>query len=273
MINRLKKLIKSVYVNIRRPEMRVLPGQLAFFFLLTLAPILGLIIAICGKFPFLTDYLSNGINGNVPEVVRQMFAYISPGGVDSNWIIFFITVLFLSSTGTYSMIVASNTIYGVNRTSYIADRIKALIMMMILIVLLLFMILVPVFGDMIISLVFDITKSDLIQGLILAIYGILKYPISILTIFISLKILYTLAPDKKVRSANTTYGAIFTSIMWVIVTYLYSFYIEIASFSTIYGNVTQLIVLMWWIYILAYLFVLGMALNVSNYQLDREEDK
>ena len=79
-----------------------------------------------------------------------------------------------------------------------------------------------------------------------------------------------MAPDKKIKSKNTTYGAIFTSAMWVILTKIYSLYVSIVNYGSIYGGLSQLIVLMWWIYILAYVFVLGMALNASNYQMDKE---
>ena len=40
-----------------------------------------------------------------------------------------------------------------------------------------------------------------------------------------------------------------------------------------YGGISGVIVLMWWIYFLAYFFVLGMALNVSKYESLAKDEK
>ena len=97
------------------------------------------------------------------------------------------------------------------------------------------------------------------------VYGILKYPVSLFTIFFFIKLLYTIAPDATIKSKETTKGAIFTTFGWIISTEIYSFYIKkIANYSILYGSVANLIVLFVWIYILAYIFVLGMALNSAN---------
>ena len=48
-------------------------------------------------------------------------------------------------------------------------------------------------------------------------------------------------------------------------------YINVFSgYSTIYGGISGLLVLMWWIYFLMYIFVMGMALNVSKYEERKE---
>ena len=65
-----------------------------------------------------------------------------------------------------------------------------------------------------------------------------------------------------IPSSQTTYGAIFTSIGWIIVTAIYSFYINnYANYSLFYGTLANLVVLMVWIYFLSYIFVIGLAMN------------
>ena len=79
-----------------------------------------------------------------------------------------------------------------------------------------------------------------------------------------------MAPDKNIPSAQTTYGAVFTSIGWILATYIFAFYItRIASYDLIYGNFANILILLLWVYILAYLFVVGMALNVDEYHKQR----
>ena len=43
MKNRINRFIKRILITIKRPEMAILPGQLAFFFVLSLVPIISLI--------------------------------------------------------------------------------------------------------------------------------------------------------------------------------------------------------------------------------------
>ena len=71
-----------------------------------------------------------------------------------------------------------------------------------------------------------------------------------------------MAPDKPIPSRNVNYGAIFTSLGWVIITTIYSFYINnYANYSVIYGGLANLVILLLWFYLLAYIFVVGLALN------------
>ena len=99
----------------------------------------------------------------------------------------------------------------------------------------------------------------------------MKYPISFILVFLAIKLLYIMAPDKKIEPRQVNYGAIFTSFSWIVVTQIYSLYVEnFSNYGNLYGSLSNLLVLMWWIYILSYIFVLGIGLNVTKYQLTKE---
>ena len=84
-------------------------------------------------------------------------------------------------------------------------------------------------------------------------------------IYVNLKLLYTIAPDKKIPSKSTTYGSIFTTIIWTIATAIFSYYLKyFANYNLIYGNLSSIIILMMWIYIISYVFVMGIAINATN---------
>ena len=100
----------------------------------------------------------------------------------------------------------------------------------------------------------------------------LQGPITWLIMFFFIKILYTIAPNKRVKSKNVGYGALFTSFSWVIITSIYSYYINnIAHYSTFYGGLANLVILMFWIYLLAYVFTIGMALNYRKEEVELEK--
>ena len=71
-----------------------------------------------------------------------------------------------------------------------------------------------------------------------------------------------MAPDKKIPSQNVNGGAIFTTIGFILITSLYSYYIqEFANYSIFYGSLANIVILMLWVYLLSYVFVIGMAMN------------
>jgi membrane protein len=272
MAKRVLTLVDRIMKNIALPEMKILPGQLAFFFVLTLVPIIALILSIVSNLRIPTNVLNTMIENQFPDTIVEFVKYLSSNdGANINTIIFFVSALVFASNGTYSMIIASNQIYKIKNKGLIYDRIKAIFLMFILIFLLIFIVFVPVFGDFIVKFVTTIVKNSNINYFINIFYQVVNLPLSWFFIFISIKLLYTIAPDNKISSKNVNYGAFFTSLTWILFTKLYSLYINtFGGYANIYGSISSLLVLMWWIYFLSYLFVMGMALNVSKYE-DKKE--
>ena len=90
--------------------------------------------------------------------------------------------------------------------------------------------------------------------------------------FIFVKLIYTLAPDKKISSKYVNIGAAFTTIGWTFVTAIYSYYANnMANYALFYGNMSNIIILMIWIYIISYIFVIGILINANEYQFLEEK--
>lgn len=171
------------------------------------------------------------------------------------------------------MIIGSNLLYNIPNKGNLNRRVKALIMTVILVILFLFVLAVPAFGDQIVKLITDAIPNQKIDNTVISIFNILKYPTSLLIIFFFIKLLYTIAPDKTIKSRNTTVGAMLTTVGWIVATEIYSFYVkDFAGYNLLYGSLSNLIILLLWIYLLSYIFVLGMALNATYYNIDTEDE-
>ena len=60
----------------------------------------------------------------------------------------------------------------------------------------------------------------------------------------------------------------------MISTWAYSVYIDYFSdFETIYGGISNILFLMLWINLIAYIFVLGMNLNAAREEMIKESEK
>lgn len=270
------KLAKSVFKVTKLPEMKILPGQLAFFLLLSVIPLVALLGALLPILGVTGNVLEEAFVNIIPDYVIDFFKSSTTLTMSSrlNYFIFFISAFILASNGTSSLIIASNSIYHIKGAGFIERRVKSIVMMIILIVLLLFVFLVPALGDFIAHICRTIFDNNSLVDTIYGIYRILQIPISLFLIFFNIKLLYTLAPDTAIQSKDTTFGAMFTAIGWFLASKVYSYYIvHFSHYNLFYGGLSNLLILLLWFYLLAYILVLGMALNASGiwHQVNKEE--
>lgn len=246
-----------------RPEMLVLPGQIAFFLFLSVVPTLTLIGYACSYLNLSNDlvqtFITNVMGNDISKLLAPILAAeeITPA--------FFISLgvgYFIASNGMSSIIVASNTIYGIKDSGFFKRRLKAIIMELVIVMLFLFILIVPLLGNNIIDLLHYLNLDTETTSIIVNTLNFLGGPLSGLIIFMFIKTIYTMAPDKKFASRHVTGGALFTTLAWIGITELYSYYItNYANYSVFYGSLANIVILMIWVYFLSYAFVIGMAMN------------
>ena len=264
-MKKIKSYISKIIKIIRKPVMSILPGQLAFSFVTAIIPILVLIAIIASTFSISLKSIADFISDSFPQAVSDMLLPLINGrGFDISIALFFIAAFYLASTGAYSIITAANVVYKVKQQRTIAKRIKSIIMTTFLILLILFMIFIPAFGDLILNFLVNLKIFANISDEMIVIYYILKYPLSFIFIYITLKIIYTIAPDKDIQSKSVTKGSLFTTMMWMLATQLYSYYVtNVVHYDLFYGSISNIIILLTWVYLLAYIFVIGLIINVG----------
>lgn len=276
-MKKLKLELKEFYENFKKvlfkPEMAILPGQLAYFFVLAIVPTITLISYEAALLNLSTDVIYDFIGSAFSSDIASML--LATTSSSEKGIGFFLVVIvgyFIASNGPASIIITSNTIYGEKQEGFFRRRLKALIMTFVLVLLFIFMLIVPVFGTKIIELFKFVDLNSNVTDNVSMIITFLQGPITWLIMYFFIKILYTMAQNKKVRSKNVGYGALFTTFSWVIITYIYSYYINnLAHYSTFYGGLANIVILMFWFYLLAYAFTIGMALNYRKEEIELEK--
>ena len=266
MKQKIKKYFKKLFKLLSKPEMAILPSNIAFNLILAIIPILTIIVLIASTFDISIDLVTKLIKGMMPEQVSNVIIDVISGkGFDRTIGLYNILAFILASNGTYAIITASDTLYKIDNKDKIKKRISSLILLIIIIMLLLFLVVVPVFGENIISLMHQAKIFSSFDDEIITIFNILKWPLTLFIIYFNIKLIYTIAPSKNVKSKETTYGALFTTIMWILSTIIFKFYLTyFARYDILYGNLSSIIIMLVWCYFLSYIFVLGMAINASN---------
>ena len=272
----MKKRVKKIYNNfveaISLPEMRILPGQIAFCFLMSFIPIITIITMII-SYEFSNINVLEMLKGVIPESLTNIIFSIINTDPSYNIVLILVCYIMLASNGPGAISLASDTLYGIKSPNYIKLKLKSIIMIILMTLLMIFLIIIPVFGDTIVIFILKLIPNPERFYAYTKLYKLLKILLVFITIFINVKLIYTMAPNKRIDSSTTTFGALFTTITWIISTELFSIYItKIARYSLIYGNFANVLIMLLWVYLLSYLFVVGMAINAhSNSDIVKED--
>ena len=254
---------KKMIDMIKSPEMRVLPGQLAFFIVMALIPLVAIIRVLTIKLGIPLTEIAFG--EAIPKDVMKLLNNMDGATMNFNIVTFFILGFVLASNGAHSMIITSNEIYHIKSRDFLSRRVKAVLMTMLIVGLFLFLLLVPVFGDQIFEAIKANVNNKHTVNVFYNIYQIIKFPLMIVILFLNIKLIYVMAPDIKIKSSTTTKGALFTTIGWIIVSEFYSLYTTyFVRYDVFYGSLSSILILLIWVYFLSYIFSLGLIINASG---------
>lgn len=266
-MEQVKKWLHSLFQIIQVPEMKILPGHIAFFLVLSIIPIITLIGFIASFFSISIESLVQVATNIVPEEIMDLLMpFVTGKGMDMNIGLFMVIGFVLASNGPHAIIVACDTLYDEKDKNYLHTRVKAFVLTILLMLLFFFCLVVLAFGNSILNMILQMDFLSHIHTQLYWAFLFIKYPFAFILIYWIIKMLYTMAPSKKIPSKSVTKGALFTTIMWLIVTSIFSFYIShFGSYDLFYGGLSSIIVMMIWVYILSYVLVIGIAINRNNY--------
>lgn len=268
-----REFLKTLIDIMWSKEMIHLPGNLAFFIVLSIFPILTLV-------GILSSYFSVSVNGAFRVISSAL-----PGGVDNillpfvsgtftrNAIISIIVALILASNGSHALILASNSLYEIKNSSYLKRRIKALFLIVLMILLFIFMIAFLTYGNSLYAFILSSVTYEPVNDILYYIFTYIKWPVAMAIIFYIMRLVYVLSPDDKIPVKTTSKGALFTTVGFTVATAIFSFYVgHFSAYDVYYGSIATIAVLMMWIYIISYVIVIGIAINVRSYNKYRTEN-
>ncbi len=251
----------------RRPDMRILPGNLAFFLILSIPPLLTLLGLFCSLFSSHLIELIENLGGILPKEIQSIFFYFLTANQSTGTTFIYLLIGFLmASNGAHSIIVLENTLYEVDCHTFIKRRIKSFLFTVLLLLLFLFSLIFVVYGNRILKSILSLSVFSHVYPTIYPAFLMLKWPIAFLVAFFLVKFIYRFALDIHLPRRRTSYGALFTTLGIGLVTSIYSYYVNhLAHYDIFYGSLSNLIVLMVWIYFVSYIFTCGIAINISHY--------
>ena len=80
-------------------------------------------------------------------------------------------------------------------------------------------------------------------------------------------ILYSVAPNVKTKLKSVLPGAIFTSVIWLLGSFAFGFYISnFGNYSKTYGSIAGIIILLIWLYLTSFIIIIGAEINAIIHQ-------
>ena len=84
-----------------------------------------------------------------------------------------------------------------------------------------------------------------------------------ITLMIFFLLIYKFLPNRRTKLKRQIPGAVFAAIGWMIITWIFSVYVDVfQGFSDMYGSLTTIVLIMLWMYFCMYTILLGGVVNV-----------
>lgn len=239
-------------------------AQLAYFFLLSLFPLLIFIVTLLPYTPLTQQDIFNLIKDFAPEetftMIQKTLNEVLASRSGSLLSIGIIGTVWSASNGMNALMRSLNRAYDVTEErSFIVARGLAIVFTFAMIFVFILALLLPVFGKQLGMFVFSNFDQS---GLFLKIWGVLRWVLSPVILFVVFLGIYYLAPSLKIKCTTAVPGAIFASLGWIIVSLGFSFYVSnFGNYTSTYGSIGGIIVLMLWFYISAIIIMVGGEIN------------
>ncbi|PLT30013.1 YihY/virulence factor BrkB family protein [Peribacillus deserti] len=168
--------------------------------------------------------------------------------------------LWSASNGINAFIHSMNIAFDVNETrSFIKQRLISILLTLGLIVAFVVALVLPVFGNVL----YDIIDSILpLPAEMEILFKVLRWIVAICVMIVVLAFLYKMAPNKHYPFKQVLPGAITATVVWQLISLGFSFYVSnFGNYSSTYGSLGGVIVLMLWLYLTGLALVLGGEIN------------
>ncbi|WP_156856619.1 YihY/virulence factor BrkB family protein [Oceanobacillus sp. AG] len=262
-------VLKEFYARMEKVDVFGLAAQLAYFFLLSLFPFLLFLFNLIGYFSLDEEVILQTIVNYAPPQVYDLIEsniesmlQIQSGGLLSVGII---GTLWAASNGVNAVRKALNRAYEIKpKRIFIIYRLLSILLTIGMFFVVIIALLLPVFGKMIGEYFFSWFgfSAEFLQ-----IWETFRWVTSSIIFFIALVALYRLTPNRRVYFRHIVWGALFSTVGFQLVSWAFSFYVgTLGNYSTTYGSLGTVIVLMIWFYLFGMIVLIGGVLNASLHE-------
>ncbi|NLY18099.1 MAG: YihY/virulence factor BrkB family protein [Clostridiaceae bacterium] len=263
---RLYRYGRKIYDLYSEAQISFLAAQTSFFVILAFFPFVAFILTLIRETnlddTIFMQALSNMLPASTYILTLQILdsardnknLFISIGGIAA--------ALWPFSKAVQSLIVSINRVYGDDRHHPLKRVGLSIVLTAAFVLLIIVSTILLLFGRRLGEIFFEYLGSP--QSF-LRIWDYLRYEFSVLVLLVFFMILYKTIPVKKTRLSRVFPGAAFSTILWLLLSFIFSTVMNrFFKFSSIYGGIAGIILLIMWLYWGMHIILIGAVINVLN---------
>ena len=268
-MSRREKVVHKIYLiardfasQMRKQDISAYAASIAFFFFLSLVPMLMMICTIIPFTPLTEENLVTAVTDITPDRVDPLAesliadVYDRAAGILS---IAVVATIWSAAKGVMALMQGLNAINGVEEErNYFVIRGIASFYTMVMLVIVILSLFLMVFGNQLVNLaLYRIPQLKSVISFLMNFRFMLVW--LILTLLFS--VIYTYVPDVKLSFREQIPGALFASVAWSIFSWGFSMYVNYGNAYGIYGSLAIITIVLLWMYFCMYIIMIGAYLN------------
>jgi len=248
--------------QMKKQNISAYAASIAFFFFLSLVPMLIMICTIIPYTPLTEENLVTAVTDLTPDKIDPLAesliadVYDKSAGILS--IALFATV-WSAAKGVMALMTGLNAVNGVEeKRNYFVVRAVASLYTVVMLVVVILSLFLMVFGDQLVTLALHrIPQLEAVVSFAMNFRFILVW--AVLTLLFAA--VYAYVPDAKMKFKEQIPGAVFAAVVWSVFSWGFSIYVTYGNSYGIYGSLSIIIIVLLWMYFCMYIIMIGAYMN------------
>jgi membrane protein len=257
-------LLMHFIVKVRKDDVFALSSQLAYYLILSFFPFMVFLMTLAGFSKVNSNDILSQLRLMLPKsildltksTIREIFDNRYTGLLGLSVLL----TIWTASSAFKAVIKSVNKAYNfIEDRSFVKLSIISMIGILALALIIILTLTMLVFGNIIGDY---IRNKQPFYEIELILWNIFRYGLVIIIMIAIFIAIYTFAPAKKLIWKKVIPGSIFSTIGWILVSFVFSFYIDnFSNYSRFYGSLGAVFILMTWLFLISIIFILGVEIN------------
>lgn len=262
MNTRLARMVLLGIKQFRDPYYQGVAAQMSFYFILSIVPTVIVLSQLLGFMDISMDFIESWIVKYVaPSMSKVLMDMLDYKPATTSNIVMIVMALWAASRSQFSMMRIANYTYTSGKTTggFFSERLRSMKTMSLTLFTFVFVAVILVYGQMILLAVFGkIIEGSTLENLWIG----FRWPLAGALYFLMVSYNYYVLPNEKLPFREIVPGSIFAALGMLVVTIVYSAYVNYTvNYNIIYGSLASIVALMFWFYFLSWVLCLGILFN------------
>jgi len=266
-----KGFIQDLIGRMRDVDISGMGAQLAYFFLLSFFPLLIFIVTLLPYLELEQEHIFDFLQTMLPTEVflltqgtlTEILTTHKGGGLLSIGVL---GTIWSASRGVNALIKTMNGAYETVPKSGLINRAWSLVFTIALVVVILVVLFISIFGH---DFAYNLFNYLGVEETFTNFWEMVRWILPPALIFIVLSLMYWIIPntDPRLRIYSVLPGSLFSTVAWVVLIYGFSIYVnKFGNYTSTYGSIAGVIILMLWLYFTGMILIFGGLLNATMHK-------